>query len=198
MDHVIIDTLHLFLRISDILLDNFIRDLKAKDELEKISFRSGKNAEKFTSYINSLGIPFKLTINPDSKNLQFREMNGPERLILFENCDLEVLFPEHENICNIAQLWKTFLDIYGELRKAFAAEVDPFSKKIEAWIKDFLFLYQINQVTPYMHALWAHVPDFLRLYACIGDFNQQGLEKCNDEVSKCYFRATNHKGKDAM
>jgi len=67
MDHVIIDTLHLFLRISDILIDNFIRDLKAKYILEKISFKSGKNVEKFTSYINSLGIPFKLTINPDSK-----------------------------------------------------------------------------------------------------------------------------------
>ena len=140
MDHLIIDTLHLFLRISDILLDNFIRDLKAKDTLEKISFKSGKNVEKFTSYINSLGIPFTLTINPDSKHLQYREMNGPERFILFENCDLEVLFPEHENICNIAQLWKNFLDIYGKRRKTFAAEeVDPFSKKIEARIKDFLF-----------------------------------------------------------
>ena len=63
MDYVIIDTLHLFLRISDILLDNFIRDLKAKDALEKISFKSGRNVEKFTSYINSRGIPFKLTIN---------------------------------------------------------------------------------------------------------------------------------------
>ena len=50
---MIIDTLHLSLRISDIPLDNFIRDLKAKDSLEKISFKSGRNVEKFNSYINS-------------------------------------------------------------------------------------------------------------------------------------------------
>ena len=36
---------------------------ESKDALEKISFKSGRNDEKFTSYINSLGIPFKLTIN---------------------------------------------------------------------------------------------------------------------------------------
>ena len=84
----------------------------------------------------------------------------------------------------IAQFWKNFLDIYGDLRKTFTAEeVDLFSTRIEAWIKDFLFLYQVNQVTPYMHALWAYVPDFLT----------QGLEKCNEEISKCYFRATNHR-----
>jgi len=56
-------------------------------------------------------------------------MNGLERLILFENCDLEVLLPEHENICKIAQLWTNFLDIYGDLRKTFAAEVDPFRQE---------------------------------------------------------------------
>ena len=121
-------------------------------------------------------------------------MIGSEQLIIVKNCDPEVLFPECENICKIAQLWKNFLDIHGDLRKTFTAEeVDLFSARIEAWIKDFLLLYQVNQVTPYMHALWAHIPDFLKLYACISDFNQQGLEKCNDEISKCYFRATNHR-----
>lgn len=35
MDHVIIDTLHFFLRISDVLIDLFIRGLRRSDALEK-------------------------------------------------------------------------------------------------------------------------------------------------------------------
>jgi len=35
MDHVIIDTLHLFLRIPDVLLDNLILALKTSDAIDK-------------------------------------------------------------------------------------------------------------------------------------------------------------------
>ena len=35
MDHVIIVTLHLFLRISDVLIDLFIRELRRSDAIEK-------------------------------------------------------------------------------------------------------------------------------------------------------------------
>jgi len=35
MDHVIIDTLHLFLRISDVQLENLILALKTADAIDK-------------------------------------------------------------------------------------------------------------------------------------------------------------------
>jgi len=35
MDHVIIDTLHLFLRISDVLIELLIRELRRSDAIEK-------------------------------------------------------------------------------------------------------------------------------------------------------------------
>ena len=90
--------------------------MKAKDALEKISFKCGRNVEKFTSYINSHGIPFKLTINL-IQNIAVQRMIGSEQLIIVKNCDPEVLFPECENICKIAQLWKNFLDIHGDFEK---------------------------------------------------------------------------------
>ena len=49
-----------------------------------------------------------------------------------------------------------------------------------------------------MHAFYSHVPEFLKLYQNISFFNQQGLEKYNDQVSKDYFRSTNHKGSEAL
>lgn len=39
---------------------------------------------------------------------------------------------------------------------------------------------------------------FLKLYGNIGNFNQQGLEKYNDIVSKDYFRSSNHRGVEAL
>lgn len=67
------------------------------------------------------------------------------------------------------------------------------------WLTKFLILYQTKDVTPYMHALCSHVPEFLSLYGNIGCFTtQQGLEKYNDITSKNYFRSTNHRGVSAI
>ena len=43
-----------------------------------------------------------------------------------------------------------------------------------------------------MHALYAHVPEFSKLYENIAHFAQQGMEKYNDTASKDYFRSSNH------
>ena len=72
------------------------------------------------------------------------------------------------------------------------------SNRICIWTNDFLFLYTASDVTPYMHAFRCHVPQFLRLYSNIGNFNQQGLEKLNDQMSKGYFRASNHRGIECL
>ena len=49
-----------------------------------------------------------------------------------------------------------------------------------------------------MHALYAHVPQFLLLYHNIAHYTQQGMEKYNDRATKDYFRSTNHKGVSAL
>ena len=45
----------------------------------------------------------------------------------------------------------------------------------------FLKLYPTKHVTPYMHALRWHVPEFIEMYGKISPFTQQGLEKLNDK-----------------
>lgn len=69
---------------------------------------------------------------------------------------------------------------------------------IKAWFELFLKVYQAKDVTPYMHALHCHVPEFLSLYQNIAYYTQQDLEKYNDRASKDFFRSTNHKGVDAL
>ena len=52
--------------------------------------------------------------------------------------------------------------------------------KPKAWVGDFCLLYQTKHVTPYVHAMAMHVPQFIELYGNITKFTEQGLEKLND------------------
>lgn len=48
MDHVVIDTLHLFLQISDNLIELLIREMRKQDTVDKVnSFPSGFNREEY-------------------------------------------------------------------------------------------------------------------------------------------------------
>ena len=79
-------------------------------------------------------------------------------------------------------------------------ECDPdnFQENAKAWVKKFCSVYQTKHVTPYVHALAIHVPEFIRLHGNITKFTQQGLEKFNDLTTKHYLRSTNHREAEAM
>ena len=62
----------------------------------------------------------------------------------------------------------------------------------------FPCVYHTQHVTPYMHLLVAHIPEFLKLYGSLALYSQQGLEKLNDDVTKMYYRDTNHHIKEAL
>ena len=70
MDHVIIDTLHFFLRISDVLIDLFIRELRRSDAIDKKKKTSDgfprdkyKHMACYEEFIKSMGITFNFRIN---------------------------------------------------------------------------------------------------------------------------------------
>ena len=101
MDHVIIDTLHLFLRISDVLTDLLIREWRRSDAIEKkTTFSDGFSRDKYkhmASYeelIKSIGISFNFRINKESKKLEYRDLTGPQKLRLFQNINIPMLLPQ--------------------------------------------------------------------------------------------------------
>lgn len=101
-----------------------------------------------------------------------------------------------KTVAKLKSLWGDFIDIIGDLKLDFCSndETMNLKGKIRTWLADFLDLYQTKDVTPYMHALYAHVPEFLSLYTNTGHYTQQGVEKYNDRASKDYFRSTKHRG----
>ena len=84
LDHVVIDTLHLFLRISDNLIELLIRQLRTLDSIEKkMTFSDGFSRDKYKhmagyeQFLSSLGISFQWQIGKDTKKLEYRDLTGP-------------------------------------------------------------------------------------------------------------------------
>ena len=113
LDHIVIDSLHLFLRISDNLINLLILEFRCQDSIEKkTAFTNGlprskcKYMARWESYLNdTLKISFHWYVCKDSKKLKWRDLTGPEKLKLFQNVNIDELLPGYP------QLWKQFLSI---------------------------------------------------------------------------------------
>ena len=207
MDHVIIDKLHLFLRISDVLIDLLIRELRRSDAIEKKKTFSDsfprdkhKHMASYEEFVKSIGISLNFRINKESKKLEYRDLTGPEKLKLFQNINIPTLLPRCRQNKEIQVMWQKFMEFIGDLKLDFTSEDDILQLQgdVKSWFGLFLNVYQAKDVTPCMHAPHCHVPEFLSLYQNIAHYTQQGLEKYNDRASKDVFRSTNHKEIDAL
>ncbi|CAB4002224.1 Hypothetical predicted protein [Paramuricea clavata] len=200
LSHVVIDTLHLFLRISDILINLLIRELKFHDSIEKrTKFSGGFNKGKLRhmaqckTYLQELSIPFHWYVGKESKQLEFRELTGPVKVKLFQHINISSLLPNSDNHETTPKIWDGFWNIIQDQKQDFNHEdVECFKGKVTSWLELFLTVYQAKDVTPYMHALYAQVPEFLQLYTNLEYFIQQGMEKY-DVTSKNFFRSSNHR-----
>ena len=175
---------------------------------KKKTFNDGFNSSKYKymasweSYLNdTLKIPFHWFVCKDSKKLKWRDLTGPGKLKLFRNVDISELLPNHPKQSKLwtSELWSRFLEITETLSSAGPQiNKEYMHQKSKLFLDLFLSLYQTKHVTPYMHALTWHVPEFIELYGKISIFTQQGLEKLNDKTTKNFFRSTNQRGLDSL
>jgi hypothetical protein len=54
-------------------------------------------------------------------------------------------------------------------------------------------VYFVEKITPYINTFVHHLHEFVELYGNVKVFNQQGLEKLNDQTTTQFFRGTNRK-----
>lgn len=155
---------------------------------------------RYEAFLKNLSISFEWRINKDTKKLDYRDLNGPEKLTVMQNIDFPFFLPGDQNREKQQQLWSEFMEITGDLKLDYKTDesIAQLEEKIKGWFKIFLSLHQAKDVTPNMHALYSRVPEFLKLYKNVAFFNQQGMEKYNDVASKNYFRSSNHKGISAL
>ena len=191
IDHVVIDTLHLFLRISDNLIDLLIRDLRIQDSMIKNGDIT--NLQVYETHLNEVcKVRFKWSVDKDSKELKYRDLTGTEKVRLFKNTDISMLFPMLPKGKEIQEVWFTFFQLVNDINSG-DSEAEQIDCKAKTWVTRFKLLYQSKDVTPYMHALAMHVSEFIHLYGNLVAFTQQGLEKLNDITTKQFQRSTNHR-----
>ena len=199
---VVIDSLHLFLRITDVLINLLIRDLRIYDGITKALDVDEAPINNYTkSYEKFLNteckIRFKWNVDRDSKEITYRDLTGPEKVRLFKNINIASQFPALPKAEQIGQLWADFFSLNSDINKD-ECEADELSRKIKSWVKLFITTYQSKDVTPYIHAFSMHVPEFVKLYGNIISFTQQGLEKLNDVSTKQFQRASNHRNIESL
>lgn len=92
LTHVVIDNLHLFLRVSDVLIDLLIIELRHQDAIVKVKtfnkfdVSKYKHIDGYQTFISGLGIPgFQFHVGQSSKQLKCRSLTGPEKIKLHSN-----------------------------------------------------------------------------------------------------------------
>ena len=211
LTNVVIDNLHLFLRTSDVLIDLLITELKRQDAIDKATKINKfdktkcKHLSAYEDFVSGLKIPgFQFYVGQTSRALKCRSLTGHEKLRVMSNIVIKDLLPSlaDETSQKIQGLWDNLLDLNLTLSQKkphlTTEDTEMFQVKAKTWCQAFIECYHITNVTPYIHAMMNHVPEFLWLHGSILPFTQQGLEKYNDITTKMYFRSTNHKGTDAL
>ncbi len=197
IDHIIIDTLHLFLRIGDLLINLLIMELRRQDGIDK-QRTLRLDQTHLASYETFLNEECKISFQwyADEQKLKYRDLTGPEKHRLFHKINISTLFPSIPKASDIQELWSSFYILMQMLSNDCVADV--FDRKAKTWVNDFCAIYQTKHVTPYAHALSMHVSQLIQLHGNISKFSEQGLEKLNDLTTKHYLRSTNHRETEAL
>ena len=195
LDHVIPDVLHLFLRVTDVLFNLLVTDIRRQDGIDLEELPTTSSMSKLETFFNdTCHIPFKFAICKETKSLKWRDLMGPEKLILLDKINLPILIPHLPNVDAVQALWKSFQCLHKSLHSTSVsnADADYFGTNAKKWVTEFMAVYQTKNVTPYIHLMAMHVPKFLKEYGNLVQFTQQGMEKLNDQTSIDFARSTNH------
>jgi len=195
-NYCILDTLHLFLRISETLLLDFFYIMCQTDNVRgDISVRD--NFPTISSYFRFLKDVCKITVQPKYKIKHgklwlHRNLTGPEKIRLFQNIDFINTFPsiEMKKRIKLQLLWKDFFCIFKYIKRGYQ-NPDMIQKMTARWLDYFTDIAESVKVTPYIHVFCNHVHEFIQEHGNINTFNEEGLEKLNDISTLQYFRSTN-------
>ena len=120
LTNVVVDNLHLFLRVSDVLINLLIVELRRQDAIDKVTKFSSfdpvkyKHCSGFEKFVSDLGIPsYHFYIGQNSKQLKIRTLTGPEKHKVISNIRIADLLPNlsPSKVLQIQWLWTELLHL---------------------------------------------------------------------------------------
>ena len=209
LDHVVLDELHLLLRVMDVLINNLVKEAVEWDKKENFNKRKAdqkdNHVKTLQSTIRSCGISFDIweKTNADGKSsgqYDFTSLLGSDKKKLLSDLPQKLDACTHKNTCQtVIQIWKDFHELYNIVtnKKPSPDAIDEYFTKAKNWInlftslRDKLLGYKRADVTPYMHSLVYHVPMFLKNFKSVKLFTGQGVEKNNDAARNVVLHKSN-------
>ena len=206
-DEVVIDMLHLLLRITDKCYENLLEKITHFDKNDSISIENRQalaTLEIFLKDICKLSKPFYKSSRDVEEKIKLRSLNGNERLKIFEKVfenkqrfeDLFVNIDLNFDLENY--VWKSFYYLYLSIKsyderelKINEIEIQKLKYDLKEWLEFYTILAGKETITPYIHAFVFHVPEFLIKFKRLNLYNLQGLEKLNDFSTQFYHQCTN-------
>ena len=140
-------------------------ELQRQDGIEKVSITTldrSKNANlaRYEKFLNEdCSIPFSWYIDTSAKALKYRDMNGPEKHVVFQKINMPAIFPNLPHVRKLQGVWCKFYSLNQVLQREDTSDVDiaEYESSIRAWVREFTEIYQTRHITPYIHAFANHI-----------------------------------------
>ncbi len=193
------DELHILLRITDRLWELMLSDL-TREQVEEVVWQT-----KILNEMKRLKIAFQFWREKGSNDLSYTSLMGPDKLKVFRDLDLTAIFQSTIRATQTRDLWNQFNELYHLLQnKTTIGRI--FHDKVQSWLTSFLApsqgrpnrsdfvrgMYRMQDITPYIHVLVNHVPEFLDIHHDFGlaAFSCSAVEKKNHLQVCQYFQST--------
>uniref|UniRef100_U9T615 Uncharacterized protein n=1 Tax=Rhizophagus irregularis (strain DAOM 181602 / DAOM 197198 / MUCL 43194) TaxID=747089 RepID=U9T615_RHIID len=175
LDHYVPDELHVMLRIWDRMWALVIQELKSENRFDD-------NIRRIISVeMQRISVRFHFWQDHDTQSWSYISLMGGDKEIR----DFYVLYksmkePETDSALFAIQA-KKWLDLF---LTPYQGEPNTISFKKG--------LYRPKDITPYMHVLINHIPEFIKLHGHFGlaAFSCAGVEKKNHDQVSAFFRKT--------
>jgi hypothetical protein len=209
----VVEILHQFLRVTDLLMKLLLEALCKSDGLEGGKYNPLKHfsLKKLSDYLkNTCKIEFDVDSNQAQMITLIKSMQGPRKKLFFQKLDLSALFPEimrveidenglprEYNISPaIEEVIKAYWKIHNIIREdnAIAYERRVIESMAADLMTKFTKVWHVKNITPYLHVTCFHLADQYELMkGNLHLYSTEGLEKLNDFTTAQVFRATNKK-----
>ena len=193
--NIVIDTLHLLLRMSERLIDALILIINSNDiDSESCDFGKRKNLEIFYSILSekcNITKPYYKSIVNNKEKINLKSLNGTEIEKIFEyfskNSLKTIYAPLFVNSIKVDEIVK-FSDCFDEFYNLYIqiktynsipykkVDLKDLDRRLRNWLASFIPFISTSEssITPYAHVFVYHTKELLELHGNINLYNLQG------------------------
>ncbi|CAG8771782.1 11478_t:CDS:2 [Gigaspora margarita] len=182
-------------KMNDHLWELMLSDL-GQEQVEETIWQT-----KILDQIKQFKVLFQFWKEKNNNNLLCTSLMGPDKLKILQNFNFTTIFQFTTPTIQVKNLWNQFYELYNLMQNKKTMR-RVFREKAQNWLASFLApsqgepnksnfirgMYHIQDVTPYIHILVNHVPEFLDIYNDFGlvAFSCSTVEKKN-YLQVCHY-----------